>query len=279
MRSVVRWCDPLLLLFLTLTVGSSVISAHGALVFFCYLVEPWLAAVFTAVLAVAIVGLDAAGTLDQRRSMRTLYYSGMGLFLLVETLANYFSGQAVFVTRVRSAFQAAEGVDLLTIATGDPVWSRVLVVLFLSLASLCVFFFTFAASLRLEVLRASCATDAPLTAQLTDRLVELERNLAEEQERTAQLSRQAAQDRAQTAQLATQLAQERDRATQDRAQIDQLRDERDQLRDRGTRAGLIRWLTDMVAREGLTPEQLAQQTGFPASTIRSWLTRGGQEVV
>ncbi len=49
-------------LFVALTIGASLLSAHGAWLFFGYIVEPWLAWVFTLVVALGwlhrpIIGL------------------------------------------------------------------------------------------------------------------------------------------------------------------------------------------------------------------------------
>jgi len=155
--------DPRLLLFSVLIVGASIISAHGAWLFFGYLVDKWLAAVFTGVVAVGIIGLDAAGTLE-RGWRRVPYYSGMAFFIVLETLANYFAGQAGFVGRIQEALHEQQASDLLHIATTDPGTTRSLVVLFLSPASLAVALFAFAATKRVIQLRVGA--DAPLVARL-----------------------------------------------------------------------------------------------------------------
>lgn len=160
-----RYADPRLLLFIVLAALASVISAHGAWVFFGYLVAPELAAVFTAVLALGIVGLDAAATLETHPSKRAAYIGGMVLFLVMEVLANYFAGQASFVSKVQKALAAsAPGADLLTITALYPGLTRALVVLFLSLASIAVAAFVFAAANRVAQIRRG------LTAVLVMRL-------------------------------------------------------------------------------------------------------------
>lgn len=155
--------DPRLLLFAVLVIGASIISAHGALLFFGYLVDPWLAGVFTAVVAVGIIGLDAAGTLE-RGWRRAPYYAGMAFFIVLETLANYFAGQAGFVGQIQQALREKPASDLLRIASSDPAATRSLVVLFLSPASLAVALFVFAATKRVIQIRAG--GDAPLVARL-----------------------------------------------------------------------------------------------------------------
>src|SRR5688500_16469671 len=101
--------DLRLWLFALLALLASIISAHGAWVFFGYLVDSWLAAIFTAVIALGIVGLDAAATVERHRGRRAAYVGGMSLFLAMEVLANYFAGQASFVLKVRTALAAAPG--------------------------------------------------------------------------------------------------------------------------------------------------------------------------
>jgi septal ring factor EnvC (AmiA/AmiB activator) len=150
--------DARLILFATLAAGASVIAAHGSWVFFGYLVDPALAAVFVGVVALGIIGLDAAATLDRHRWRRAAYLAGMVLFLLMETLANYFAAQATFVGKVVEKMRETPGSDLARIVLHEPFWSRMLVVLFLSLASLAVAAFTFAAANRVGQIRASVAT-------------------------------------------------------------------------------------------------------------------------
>ena len=210
--------DGWLALFVVLAALASVIAAHGSRVFFGYLVDPWLAWVFTAVLALGIVGLDAAATIEPIWWKRMLYLGGMLLFLAMETLGNYFAGQAVFVTRVRGALAASSGSDLLTIATTSPTASRGLVVLFLALASAAVAFFTFAAATRAKQL--AHAEEATTAAQFQATVQALETQLAQAQadaarqatdQATALRERDAAiaQHEATAAQQATELAQTR----------------------------------------------------------------------
>lgn len=165
-----RYLDVWLCLFVVLAALASVIAAHGSRVFFGYLVDWWLAWVFTAVLALGIVGLDAAATLEAAWWKRWMYLGGMLLFLAMETLGNYFAGQAVFVARVRAALAASPESDLLRIAAGDGLLTRGLVVLFLALASVAVAFFTFAAATRAKHLAAAQhkTDDAQLRATIQD---------------------------------------------------------------------------------------------------------------
>jgi hypothetical protein len=113
--------------------------------------------VFVGVVALGIIGLDAAATLDRHGWRRAAYLSGMVLFLLMETLANYFAAQATFVGKVVEKMKDTPGSDLARIVLHEPFWSRMLVVLFLSLASLAVAAFTFAAANRVGQIRASVA--------------------------------------------------------------------------------------------------------------------------
>lgn len=138
-------------LFVLLALGASIISSHGAYQFFLYLVDPWLAGVFILVVALGIIGLDVAGTIEHGRRA-VAYYAGMAFFLVLETLANYFAGQAGFVAKIVEKLPQSS--DLRAVAETQPGWTRVLVVLFLSLASLAVAFFAFAATTRFQQVRA-----------------------------------------------------------------------------------------------------------------------------
>ena len=149
-RPLRPYLDARLVLFVALAAGASVISSHGALLFFRYLVDPWLAWVFIGVVALGIIGLDAAGTLE-RGWRRAPYYAGMFVFLALETLANYFAGQAGFVARIVA--QLPPSSDLRALAEGHPYATRSLVVLFLAMASIAVALFTFAAATRFGQLR------------------------------------------------------------------------------------------------------------------------------
>lgn len=152
--------DARLWLFILLAGGASILSSHGAFQFFKYLVSDELAAVFILVVALGIIGLDAAGTLEKGwRSFA--YYAGMAFFLVLETLANYFAGQAGFAAQIVAKLPPTS--DLRTIAEQSPVATRMLVILFLSLASLAVALFTFAATARFQQLRAG--VDSSLRAR------------------------------------------------------------------------------------------------------------------
>lgn len=176
--------DTRLWLFVLLTFGASIISSHGAFQFFKYLVDPWLAWVFILVVALGIIGLDVAGTIEQGRKA-VAYYAGMGFFLILETLANYFAGQAGFVAQIVAKLPPSS--DLRTIAETEPAWARILVVLFLSLASLAVAFFAFAATTRFQQVRSGM--EGSIIAQLR-------RMLKARRERYARLADTLTQERA-----------------------------------------------------------------------------------
>jgi len=234
--------DPRLVLFATLAAGASVIAAHGSWIFFGYLVDPNLAAVFVAVVAIGIIGLDAAATLDRRPAQRAAYLGGMGLFLVMETLANYFAAQSTFVANVLE--KIAPDSDLAAIARGEPFWSRVLVVVFLSLASLAVAAFTFAAASRVAQIRAADQRDQTITARyrrllaqrrgLVERLTRMARGL---RETVASLSAELATTRAH---LASKVAENLDwQATVYRLETD-LANAREQLARWGAEIDLLR---------------------------------------
>ena len=155
MRYYIR--DPRLWLFGLLALGASIIAAHGSWSFFLLLVDPWLAWIFVGVVALGVVGLAAAGATGRTLAERATYYAGMALFLLLETLANYFWGQGAFELNVVA--KAAPGSDLAAMAQ-DPLLGRVLVALYLALASLAVAAFTHKGASRLAEIRAGLATGA-----------------------------------------------------------------------------------------------------------------------
>lgn len=210
-----RYLDMRLALFALLALLSSIISAHGALVFFGYLVDPWLAVVFTVVIALGIIGLDAAATLERHASKRAAYIGGMALFLGMEVLANYFAGQASFVSKVREALiEKSPNADLLVITAEYPTVTRVLVVLFLSLASIAVAAFVFAASLRVAQIRSGATT------ALADRL---RRMLARRRRWYANAARELCKVRKQAAQWVADLEAEREQSARLRERYVRLR--------------------------------------------------------
>jgi hypothetical protein len=246
-----RYIDAQLALFVLLALGASVLSSHGAFQFFLYLVDEWLAWVFILVVALGIIGLDAAGTIS-RGAARWAYYTGMAFFLLLETLANYFAGQAGFVAKIVAKLPVSS--DLRTIAEGHPAATRALVVIFLSMASLAVAYFTFAATMRFQQIRIGM--ERPIIGRLR-RLLEQRRTL--------------------TRRLVSRLRQERQTAEYNlntlRAAAEQQARHAEQLVS-SLRAELNRRPAQMevevieVARYRLTYEQLAQLAGASVSTVR-----------
>ena len=243
-----RYIDARLLLFVALAIGASILSAHGAWLFFGYIVEPWLAWVFTLVVALGIIGLDAAATAETGR-MRYVYMIGAGFFLVLETLANYFAGQADFARKVEQALAERGSADLLYIVRTYPAGTRALVVLFLSLASISVAYFTYAATRRLQQLHD--AGEVPLRellarirADFAAAQTELEQvrsaqteTAAERDQARAQLEHvraEYARHEADAAELldgsALDLAAARDELSRVRTDADELRTELDQVR-------------------------------------------------
>lgn len=219
MRSRWRYLDGWLILFMALAALASLIASHGSRVFFGYLVDAWLAWVFTAVLAIGIVGLDAAATLEPIWWKRWMYLAGMLLFLAMETLGNYFAGQAVFVARVRAALAGSPDSDLLTIATTSPGASRGLVVLFLALASVAVAFFTFAAATRAKQL-AQPRSVSRRVRQLRALARRLARSLRSARAESAQAQANLAQAQATAAHQQTVTAHQEAELAQLRAALD-----------------------------------------------------------
>lgn len=158
MKKTPSYLDAWLIAFLALMVAASIIAAHGAYVFFRYLLDPPIAALATAVTAAGIPALDAAGTLEQKRERAALYWLGAFVFLGMETLANYFSGQAVFLANVLQAFAGKSGADLVWLA--EQPAGRILVVIYLAMPSLVVAYFAYAAASRWRTIREARTTFA-----------------------------------------------------------------------------------------------------------------------
>jgi hypothetical protein len=291
--------DLRLWLFTLLALLASIISAHGAWVFFGYLVEPWLAGIFTAVVALGIIGLDAAATVERHRWRRAAYIGGMSLFLAMEVLANYFTGQASFVAKVRAALADSPGADLLTVTTNYPWATRGLVVLFLSLASIAVAAFVFAAASRVQLLtRSQLLRVLPAQrralikrivrllraarAELVELRGEIERLHVETVELRAQAvaaSHEAATQRAQAADAASQRDQAADVATRLRGETERLRAELAQARAAAarpsapvvpSRAMVVAYAQQAVGK-GRGIAEVARELGFSESTLRDWV--------
>jgi hypothetical protein len=234
------YADPWLGCFIALMTAASIIAAHGAYIFFTYLLDPWVAALATAVTAVGIPALDAAGTLEARRSRAVLYWIGAFVFLGMETLANYFSGQAVFLANVLRAFAGKEGADLVWLAQ-EPA-GRVLVVIYLAMPSLVVAYFAYAAASRWRMIRdarAKVTQGSQRSRELRTtvrRLIVKVRGLydelASQQDLLADLSYKAHEDRLVSARDTDELRKQLDQVTQARAEIEQaVRGAQQQARD------------------------------------------------
>jgi hypothetical protein len=300
--------DPRLLLFSVLIAGASVISGHGAWVFFGYLVAPWLSWVFILVVALGIIGLDVAGTVERGFWRQLPYFAGMFFFIILETLANYFAGQAGFVPQViTSLARAAPDSDLLRIALGDPTTTRWLVVLFLSPASLAVALFTFIATRRVIQLREQ-STKRPRRPRqlraLVRRLVAQVRTLREEiadgqmelssgradlaavHEEVAALRAQATETQASAADMRGQLATARKEAADARAEATALRgqlataqatatDLRAQLANTPpppvpSRAQVVAYVL-AAHKAGRPLAEVARELGWSESSLREWM--------
>jgi hypothetical protein len=299
--------DPWLAAFLLLMVAASVIAAHGAFVFFGYLVEPWVAVLATTVTAVGIPALDAAGTLEKTWK-RWLYWAGGLLLLGMETLANYFAGQAVFATRVAERFAGQVGVDLAYLAE-KPI-GRVLVVVYLALPSLIVAYFAFAAASRWRVIRDARAKVAQgsqrsreLRATVRGLIADvrgLRSEIAKGGEVYHELKHKAREDYLVSTREAQELREQLEQATQGRTELEQAvrgaqqqaRDVSQTLREREeeikelreqvreplalfaseppTRARVIAYVREQMAA-GRSRLEVARELGFADGTLRSWM--------
>lgn len=286
-----RYLDARLVLFILLALGASIISSHGAWLFFGYLVNPWLAGVFILVVALGIIGLDAAGTLE-RGWRRVPYYAGMTVFLVLETLANYFAGQSTFVSRIveKLATDAPDS-DLLAIARNNPATTRLLVILFLSMASIAVALFTFAAATRFAQLRSGAA-DRPrsIIARLRKRYSAVVGALRATRALLAAAARDLTTVQADVATLRSQLTTQADELEQVRAQSARaearaaatetdLRTELEQVR--GQSAGWARAVSEAQAQTAALRtevEQVRTQAQDQVTSLRTELEHARTEV-
>lgn len=253
-----KYLDAQLALFVLLALGASILSSHGAFQFFLYLVDEWLAWVFILVVALGIIGLDAAGTISRGKA-RAAYYAGMAFFLVLETLANYFAGQAGFVAKIVGKLPISS--DLRTIAEQYPIVTRLLVVIFLSMASLAVAYFTFAATMRFQQIRVTA--ERSIVNRLR-RLIEQRRTLARRLMSRLRQERQTADSNLSTLRAASehQIRAAEQRAVNAEQLVSSLRAELN------TRPVAMEVDVIEVARYRLTYEQLAQLAGASVSTIR-----------
>lgn len=270
--------DPWLVAFLALMIAASVIAAHGAFIFFSYLLDWWVAALATAVTAVGIPALDAAGTLEARRGRAALYWLGALVFLAMETLANYFSGQAVFLANVLEAFAGKEGADLVWLAQ-QPA-GRALVVIYLAMPSLIVAYFAYAAASRWRVIREARATFAGRsrrTTQLRALVVRLARVVRGLRESLASAAREARE-------LREQLEQARAKAREAHAEAAKLREQAREpiiwpASDPPTRARVVAYAREQV-ESGRRHSEVARELGFADATLRGWMeTSNGVEML
>jgi hypothetical protein len=295
------YADPWLAVFLALMTAASIIAAHGAYVFFTYLLDPWVAALATAVTAVGIPALDAAGTLEGRRSRAVLYWVGAFTFLGMETLANYFSGQAVFLANVLRAFAGKEGADLVWLAQ-EPA-GRVLVVIYLAMPSLIVAYFAYAAASRWRMIRdarANFASRRHSRARTAQRLRGLRLDVRglrneiaaggevyEELKRTMRDNRLAAareiEELREKLEQSTQAVRGAQQQARDVAQVLREREvEIKELREQAaqpfnlfaneppTRARVLAYVREQM-EAGRSRSEVARELGFPEATLRNWM--------
>lgn len=287
MKRLPSYLDPWLIAFLALMIAASIIAAHGAYIFFSYLLDWWVAALATAVTAAGIPALDAAGTLEQKRGRAALYWLGAFVFLGMETLANYFSGQAVFLANVLQAFAGKSGADLVWLAQ-QPA-GRVLVVIYLAMPSLIVAYFAYAAASRWRSIRDARATFAnrsrrssqlrALVVRLTRIVRELRASLANARAEFERVSRQLHEAHTTHARALTEL-REQIATSQQMAREAQL--EAAKLREHPrepfpwpaseppTRARVVAYVREQMAG-GRSRLDVARELGFADATLRGWM--------
>jgi hypothetical protein len=142
--------DPFMWAFLVLMLAGALLTSHGTLTFYEYLLPqpyPWAAVV---VMTGGIMLFGVAGVLD-RRNRRT-YLAAMSALLIIELLAQYLQGQANLMPNIRRAFPGNQSdIDLVSIAT-NPVGRILLPSVYLAAFSLIVVGFEIAFSSRVRTL-------------------------------------------------------------------------------------------------------------------------------
>lgn len=287
MKKPPSYLDAWLIAFLALMVAASIIAAHGAYIFFSYLLDWWVAALATAVTAAGIPALDAAGTLEAKRGKAALYWAGAFIFLGMETLANYFSGQAVFLANVLQAFAGKSGADLVWLAE-QPV-GRVLVVIYLAMPSLIVAYFAYAAASRWRSIRDARAIFAnrsrrssqlrTLVVKLTRMVRELRAGLAQaraEYERVSRSLHEAHTAHARSLtelreQIAAAQAQARDAQTETAKLREHPREPSVQpANDPPTRTRIVAYLREQLAT-GRSRLDVSRELNIADATLRGWM--------
>lgn len=274
------YLDPWLGAFLALMIAASIIAAHGAYIFFRYLLDPPIAALATTVTAVGIPALDAAGTLEPRRGRAVLYWLGAFVFLAMETLANYFSGQAVFLANVLTAFAGKDGADLVWLAQ-QPV-GRVLVVIYLAMPSLIVAYFAYAAASRWRQIREARAAFANRSRRslqlraLVTRLARIVRGLRDELvDVRGAYTRLAGERTREATDLREQLEQARAKAREAQTEAAKLREQAREpsiwpTNEPPTRARVVAYAREQV-ESGRSRLEVARELGFADATLRGWM--------
>lgn len=286
MKKPPSYLDAWLLAYTALMLIATLIAAHGAFVFFSYLLPPAFAVLATVVTAGSIPALDAAGTLERSRR-RWLYWFGAGTFLLMETLANYFSAQAVFVANVRQALAQWPSADLVRIAEHPA--GRALVVLFLAMPSGIVAYFAYILAERVRTIRKARDTFAnrsrrsgqlrALVVKLSRIIRELRAGLASAQADVARLTQEARErltiHAREVAELREHLAQAQRTTREAQAEAAKLREQpREPIirtaNEPPTRAVLVTYVRERVAN-GASLAEVSRETGWPESSLRGYL--------
>lgn len=294
------YADPWLVAYAALMLIATLIAAHGAYTFFSYMLPPLFAILATVVTAGSIPALDAAGTLE-RSHKRWLYWLGAALFLLMETLANYFAAQAVFVANVRRALAEWPAADLVRIAEHPA--GRALVVLFLAMPSGIVAYFAYILAERVRSIRearASFAHRSRRSSQLRGLVVKLARmvrevrtslvharaefervsrqlheahtsharSLTELREQLAAAQAQAREAQVEAAKSREQLEQARELAREKCVEVAKLHEQ--PANDPPTRTRIVAYLREQLAT-GRSRLDVSRELNIADATLRGWM--------
>lgn len=263
--------------FVLVMVAAAAITSHGTFVFYCYILPVELAAAATVVLTVGIPLLELAAVLD--KANRGYYVGGMVVLLIMEGLAQYLQGQAIYVDRVRAQFPNPAGIDLAMLASHPA--GRILPILYLAILSLVVVYFGYAASARVRDLRANRASKVADMSELASVRSSYERMHLDLAQARAELSSARAneeQTRATSAQQGDQVARLQDSNTRLQDMVAQLEATIAQLRSEAAQEVTVEGV-DMLRvarrlREAEVPmREVAQIMGVPESTLRGRLER------
>lgn len=268
--------DGWLPLFTIIMVCAAVIVAYGTHKFYSYILPDGLDWFATAVLTIGIPCLEFAATLAPTWRWRIFYLAGLFVLVGMESLAQYFQGQAYFVSEVRAQFPNPLGIDIATLAA-EP-GGRWLIVGYIAILSGIVIFFGFAASMRYKAVqraRGVVAERDEVLAALQREVAESRRLLAAKDEEVAglvaQIETTQGSARGVVAKVEGVVADLQTKLAAKDAEVEQAK-----ASARGliapTYPAFVEYLR-VLAAQGKSPEVIAAAVQASPSTVRGWLNK------